>query len=655
MKERIQELRNIINEADKSYYVDHISIMTDRKYDALLKELMVLEKKHPEFHDPNSPTSRVGSDLDSEFEKFEHKKPMLSISNSYSVSDSVAFIKKIKKDYPDASFTIEPKIDGLSLSLHYSNGELVRAVTRGNGMIGDDVTLNARTIKDIPLKISNHADIEIRGEAYMDFKTFEKINKSQEDLGLQKYANPRNLASGSLKQKRSHITASRDLKFKAYYIENNSWKDHVYSLQLSYIRYLGFKTPELLLVSPEINDIKQVLNEALEFKNHLEYPIDGLVIKINQLDIREKLGSVGKFPKSMIAYKMETEKAITVVKSISYQIGRTLVITPVANFEPVELAGTVVKRATMHNFKYIKDNGIRIGSIVEIEKAGEIIPQITKVIENPIGTVPIEEPTKCPFCSGPVSHISGYVAIKCTNSECFSSLDRKFNHFVASMDIKEIGFSSIATIRNILDLKNPVEIYDIKFEDLLELPGFGRKKARTTIDEINKSKNVETKKIITAFGINGVGSTIAGIIADKFSNIIEFSEYAASGKAIDGIGPVTMNNIKEWLNSIYGYEMISGLISYDIIGKASKKTEFTGTGFFMEKTFCLTGTLSTMTRKEASTEIEKRGGKISGLTRDTDYLIVGEKAGSKLGKAKNLGVSILTDEEFLRKLEENPC
>jgi DNA ligase (NAD+) len=657
IQKRMKQLAEEINQANIHYYKDNSPLITDREYDSLFSELKELEAEYPKFVDPNSPTFRVGNDLESTFDKVEHTKPMLSISNSYSLEDCKHWMRNIQEKLNEkVEFSLEPKIDGLSLSLHYKSGKLIKAVTRGNGTFGDDVTLNAKMISDIPLKVNLNYDFEVRGEVYMEFETFEKINSLQFEKGLGAYANPRNLAAGSLKQKNPKITKERELRFMTYYTDSFSSN---YIEEINFLESLNFNTIQILCSTDSIDTIIHNMNFSPEkIKSNYNFPIDGMVLKVVDHKLREKLGYSSNAPKFFLAWKMEPDKETTVVESISYQIGRTGVITPVANLKPVILSGSTIRRATMHNFRYIREKDIRIGSVVEIEKAGEIIPQITKVIENPIDSSPIVEPLKCPVCGNFTSHIGGEVALSCTNMKCPSIFIGSVGHFIVSMGMKDIGGSTINSIVKKFRLNTPADIYNLTKFEIMQLDGFGERKTDIVYNAIQDSKNVETKNIYAAFGIPLVGGSKAEIIADRYPTLDYFFNAVINAgteniELPSELGPVAIKNIREWLDTFYAENFLKTLIEHKVFGKEKNIMNTPTEGFFAGKTFCLTGTLSSMGRKEASAEIEKRGGKTGGLNKNIDYLIVGEKAGSKLQNAKKLGVQTITDEEFINHLKEN--
>lgn len=650
---RYRELQKQLKEASDAYYKNGYSPMSDQDFDFGIKELEALEIAHPEWKNPDSLTSKVGSDLLNDFAKVTHAIPMLSISNAYSKEEVADFVRQAMDRVPSAKeWVCERKIDGISMALTYRNGILVRAATRGNGAIGDDVTANVKTIEDVPHKLlgAPDGDLEVRGEVYMEFKTFEFLNDELESRGQKGFQNPRNTASGTLKLKDPKECAKRKLRFIAYHIpESVGNKKHSDNLKL--LEYYGFHTNDFW-IAHSVEEIMQISDQILAGRDSLAYPIDGMVIKLNDLDLQQELGSTAKSPRWALAYKFKAERAYTPVRSIDFQVGRTGRITPVANFDPVWLAGTTVKRATLHNFDEIERLGIRVGDTVGVEKGGEIIPKIIEVdlSKRPEGTSPIEPPECCPVCGMPIAKKEGLVDLHCENLHCPATKQCLFEHFVSreAMNIENLGPALIAELIEAKKISQISDLYRLQKEDLVSLERVGEKSAQNVIDAIQKSKSLSLENFLFGIGIRFVGRTKARIFARRFRTL-EKLEAATLEELTDipDIGARIAQSVYDFFRDPNFKAEIDALVSLGL------PTEFKGEvkDHFAGQTAVLTGTLPTLDRSTARKMIEDNGGKVSGsVSKKTTWVLAGEEAGSKLTKAQELGIPIHDEAWLLQEL-----
>ena len=671
IKREIEKLRREIEYHNYRYYVLDSPVIPDSEYDKLYRKLVELENKYPEFFDSNSPTQRVGAPPLEKFEKVAHSIPMLSLSNAFGENELLEFDERVKRflNLPfdiDIEYTVEPKIDGLAIELVYENGKFVKGSTRGDGYIGEDVTLNLKTIKSIPLFLpENHGFslLEVRGEVYIDKEQFLKINKEREKAGLPLFANPRNCASGSVRQLDSKETAKRNLKCFVYGVgkfEGREIKTQWELLQI--LKELRFRVNPL---AKKVKNIKEAIEHCKyldSIKDELEYEIDGAVVKVNSFELQSKLGSVGKAPRWAIAYKFEEEVAITKLKDVVYQVGRTGIITPVAVLEPVKIRGVTVKKATLHNFDEVKDKDIRIGDYVYVKRAGDVIPEIVGPVKdrrtgNEIEIVP---PEKCPVCGANVYREEGEVAIRCSNSlTCEAQIIRSIQHFVSKncMDIEGFGDRIVELFVEKGLIKNICDIYTLKKEQLIPLEGFAEKSADNLIKAIEKSKKNTLWRLINGLGIRHVGEQLAKQLAKYFRNLETLMNATKDEiiKAIYKEDAKTKRKNTIIADSIYDFfqneinrniirrlkELGLNFEEYELIERGENRLE--------GKTFVFTGALKNFTRNEAKDIVEKLGGKVSNtVSKKTDYVVVGEDPGSKYEKAKKLGVKILDEEEFLK-------
>ncbi len=643
---KAKELRDFLNYHSKKYYVDDDPQISDFEYDKALRELENLEEKFPSVMTPDSPTQRVGGMADNRFEEVVHAVPMESLQDAFSFDELRNFESRIDGD---VSYVVEPKIDGLSVSLEYRDGVFVRGSTRGDGQVGEDVTANLRTIKTIPLKLEESIPfLEVRGEVYMPREVFISLVNKQEINGEKPFKNPRNAAAGSLRQKSSKIAAERNLSifvFNIQQIEGKELESHKESLD--YLRTLGFRTVPFYNVYDNFDDVLNEIERIGSERGDLPFDIDGAVIKVNDFDKRKALGSTSKFPKWAVAYKYPPEEKETKLIDIEINVGRTGVLTPVAVLDPVLLAGSTVGRATMHNEDFIREKGISIGDTVIVRKAGDIIPEIVSVARKGENTTLFEMPKICPSCSSPVSREEDEAAIRCSNPQCPAQLLRNIIHFCSrdAMDIEGLGESVSEVLVNEGFVRNAADIYYMKEEELLSLERFAEKSAKNLIDAIEKSKENDLSKLLFAFGIRHIGAKAAKLLSVNFGTL-EKIMYATKEEIllIDGFGETMAESVVEFFALEPTRKMVEELKNAGV--NMTSLTEVKDNRF-QGMTFVLTGTLPTMSRAEASEIIEDFSGKTSSsVSKKTTYVLAGEDAGSKLTKAQTLGVTIISEEDF---------
>lgn len=654
-KERIGELTRLLNQAGYQYYVLDDPQMQDFEYDQLLRELETLEAQYPQWKQPDSPTQRVGGAALSKFEKVTHAVPLMSLQDVFSMEELEDFLTKILEQHPGTAFSVEPKVDGLSVALEYENGLFVRGATRGDGVVGEDVTENLKTIPSIPMAIPNApARLIVRGEVFMPKESFRKLNEEQEAEGKPLFANPRNAAAGSLRQLDPKIAAKRRLDiliFNVQLAEGVEFETHSQSLR--YLRDLHFKViPSQILSAPkEIGKAVEAINENRE---NLTCDIDGAVIKVDSLALREQLGATAKFPRWAAAYKYPPEIKPTVVEDIVVQVGRTGVLTPKAVVRPVRLAGTTVTNATLHNQDFITQRDIRIGDTVLIRKAGEIIPEILEVdlSKRPENTQPYRLPTCCPVCGAPTEREEDGAFLRCTGAECPAQLSRNLAHFVSrdAMDIDGLGSAIVDALIEKGYLKSPADIYYLTLDNLKSLWQKGDTAANNLLTAIEASKQQDVSRLIYGFGIRQVGAKTARVLAAAFGNLENL--MAADVEAltqVEDIGEITARSIVSWFSQPQSEHLIRRLKEAGVNMESLRKITDTR---FAGKTFVLTGALTKFTREEASQKIELLGGKVSGsVSKKTSFVVVGENAGSKERKARELGIPLLTEDEFLEMIQ----
>jgi len=657
--EEIEKLREEIEYHNYRYYVLNDPIITDQEYDKLLKKLIELEKKYPELVTPDSPTQRVGGKVLEGFEKVKHSVKMLSLDNTYSVEELKRFDDRVKKTLgiDKVDYVVELKIDGFAVALKYKDGRFERGLTRGDGIIGEDITENLKTVKSIPLRLRIRIDIEVRGEVYMSKEEFNRINQERMKEGLPLFANPRNAAAGTMRQLDSSIVAQRKLDSFIYYIVNP--EDHSLKTQhevLEFLKSVGFRVNQNYIVTSNIKEIIDYWNYWIENRRKLSYNIDGLVIKVDNLEYQNLLGETAKSPRWAIAFKFPAEQARTRIIGVTVQVGRTGVLTPVAELKPVQLAGTTVKRASLHNFDYIKAKDIKIGDTVIIEKAGEIIPQVIKPIKElrTGNEKDIEIPKKCPVCGSKVGKIKEEeVAIRCLNPHCPAKLKREIEIFVSreAMNIDGIGERLIDQLIDNGIVNDVADIYYLTPLDLIPLERMGPKAAANILKAIEKSKKSPLHKLITALGIPFVGSKTASILAKHFKSLDRLAQASYEELMnIDGIGEETAKSIIEYFSSEKTKEIISKLKKAGV--SMQERIEEGGEKPLEGMRFVVTGTLKNYTRSEIEELIQEKGGLVSNsVSKKTDYLILGENPGSKYQKALQLGIRIITEEEFEHMLK----
>ena len=655
MKDRIIELTRLLNQANYKYYVLDNPDMPDFEYDRLLRELENLEAEHPQFVQPDSPTLRVGGQALSKFEKVNHPVPLMSLQDVFSVEELDEFIDKIQGSHPNAVFTVEPKIDGLSVALEYENGLFVRGATRGDGVVGEDVTENLKTIRSIPMVLQNAPSrLIVRGEVYMPKKSFEKLNAKQEEEGKPLFANPRNAAAGSLRQLNPQIVAQRGLDilvFNVQLAEGVTFTKHSQSLE--FLRDLQFK-----VVPFAVLDNKELINQEVasinENREQLPCDIDGAVIKVNDLQLREKLGATAKFPRWAAAYKYPPEVKPTVVEDIVVQVGRTGVLTPKAVVKPVRLAGTTVTNATLHNQDFISERDIRIGDTVFIRKAGEIIPEILEVdfSKRPDNTSAYVLPSVCPVCGAQTRKDEDGAFLRCTGAECPAQLSRNISHFVSrdAMDVDGLGNAIVESLIEKGHLRSPADIYYLTLDELKGLWQSGEVAAKKLLAAIEDSKGRDLAKLIYALGIRQVGEKTGKVLASTFGSMDALMNASAEElMEVPDIGEVTARFIAQWFAEPQSCHMIERLRE---AGLNFQSLRVVTNARFAGMTFVLTGALSMFTRDEATEKIELFGGKVAGsVSKKTSFVVVGENAGSKERKARELGIPVLSEEEFLAKIQ----
>ena len=652
-KERIQELTALLNDANTKYYVLDDPQMPDFEYDRLLRELEELEAAHPELVLPDSPTKRVGGEALSQFEKVQHPVPLMSLQDVFSTEELREFLDKMKEVFPSAVFSVEPKIDGLSVALEYENGTFVRGATRGDGQVGEDVTENLKTIRSIPMTIPDApARLIVRGEVFMPKTVFEKLNLEREEEGKPLFANPRNAAAGSLRQLDPKIAAQRKLDiliFNVQLAEGVEFATHEESLK--YLKDRKFK----VVGAKFYVDADKVVSRIAEINDTREkftFDIDGAVVKLNDLSQREKMGATSKFPKWAAAYKYPPEIKETVVEDIVIQVGRTGVLTPKAVVRPVRLAGTTVTNATLHNQDFITSLGLAIGDTVKIRKAGEIIPEILEVTRHDDGAQVYQIPSVCPECGAPVERDDDGAFLRCTGAACPAQLSRSLAHFVSrdAMDIDGLGKNIVTALIEKGFVKTPADLYYLSLEEMKQLWSKGDTQAKKLMKAIDESKTRDLSRLIFALGIRQVGSKAGKTLAGHFGNLDALMDASLEElTGVEDVGEITARNILDWFAQPSARQMVERLRDAGVNFQSQRTVS---DGRFAGMTFVLTGALTKFTRDQATEQIELFGGKASGsVSKKTTYVVVGENAGSKERKAKELGIPILSEDDFLAMIQ----
>lgn len=658
-KKQIKELREKLEYYANKYYDEDKPEITDYEYDMMMNRLKALEKEFPELITKDSLTQKVGGHVKEGFKEVVHEVPLQSLQDVFSFEELREFDDRIKKqaieENEELRYVVETKIDGLSTALEYVDGVFVRGATRGNGLIGEDVTDNLRTIKSIPKVLNEKVTITVRGEVFIGTKEFEKLNEEQEVLGKKLFANARNAAAGSLRQLNSKVTEERPLDIFIFNVQK--WDDGKFNShydELNYLEKLGFNVNPVRILCKNQQEVEEAINKIGEDRENLSFGIDGAVVKVDSLSFREKLGTTYKTPKWAIAYKYPPEAKETILKDIVCQVGRTGVITPMAILEPVKVAGSTISKTTLHNEDFIKEKDLKIGDTVVIQKQGDVIPEVIKVVkEKRTGKEKdFEMPKVCPVCGAQAVREEGEAATRCIGIECPAQLLRSIVHFVSkeAMDIDGLGYKIVEQLIEKGLIKNIADIYTLSLEDVASLKKNGKKFARNLIDSIEKSKKQDLFHVINALGIKQVGIKAAKVLAKKYKTMEELSNASFESLALtDDVGEITANNIIEFFAQEQTKDIIERLKNLGVNMESMQEDNIDNR--FEGKVFVLTGALEKYSRKEAEGLIEKYGGKTSSsVSKKTSYVLAGEEAGSKLTKAQELGVTIITEEEF-----ENMC
>lgn len=654
----IEKYRKEIEYHNKKYYEEDSPEIDDYEYDMLVRKLENLEKEFPELVlDNTSPTQKVGGRASEKFSPVTHKVKMESLHDSFSKDELIAFDKRIRNIINEPQYVVEPKIDGLSVSIEYENGILVRASTRGDGITGEDITENILTISELPKILTNKLPfLEVRGEVYMSKEDFSKLVKEQELNGLKIFKNPRNAAAGSLRQKDSNITKSRNLKifvFNIQQIKGHTIKSHKESID--FLKELGFIVPPFYSLYNNIDDVLKEVDRIGEIKNSLSFQIDGAVIKLDFLEDRKILGSTSKFPRWAEAYKYPPEEQETKLIDIEINVGRTGIISPTGILEPVFISGSTVKRVALHNKDFIEEKKIKIGDTVLIRKAGEIIPEVVRVTKTTEESKEFVFPEKCPSCGSEIVKIEDEVALRCINTDCPEQLVRNIIHFVSrnAMDIQGLGENIIINLVKNKIINSAVNLYDLKIEDLIKMERMGEKSSSNIINAINNSKNRGLDKFLFALGIRHIGEKASKLISNKFKNIDNIIKATEEEIClIPGIGDIIAKSITDYFSIQSNIELIEKFKNHGI--DMSYKSSSDDNQHLSDKIFVLTGTLENYTRQEATEIIEKLGGKVtSSVSKKTSYVVAGIEAGSKLSKAEKLGINIINEKEFIQLISNN--
>ena len=663
IKKKIEKMREDILKYNQYYYTNNESLISDVEYDNLIKELKELEEQYPQFKNVESPTEKVGATnlRESKFQKVTHKKPMLSLSNTYNEGEIGDFIERVRKLIPEdkeLKYALELKLDGLSISVQYEKGKLVRGVTRGDGAIGEDVTENIMEIATIPHELPEPLDLEVRGEIVLPLSNFLKLNEKRMEAGEEVFANPRNAASGTLRQIDSSIIKERGLDSYFYFlVDAEKYGVKTHSESIKFLEKLGFKTTGVCEVLESASKLKKRIDYWEKEKENLDYETDGMVIKVDELELWNILGNTTKSPRWAIAYKFPAKQVTTTMLGVTWQVGRTGKVTPVAELEEVLLSGSKVKRASLHNFHEIERKDIRIGDKVFIEKAAEIIPQVVKSIKEfrDGSEIQIVEPTECPVCQSPVAREEGQVDIKCTNPNCPGKIKGRIEYFVSrdAMNISGFGSKMVEKMLELGFIKNAGDIYNLKSheEELVKIEKMGKRSVEKLLESIEESKKRDYSKVLYALGIPFIGKYSGKLLANASGNIDKLMNMSIEELIeIDGVGDKGAKAVYDFFRDSENLQLIEVLRGYGLqFAQEVKEEQSSEERIFEGKTFLFTGTLKNFKREEIKEEIEKLGGKnLSAVSKNLDYLIIGEKAGSKLKKAQELGtVKILTEDEFL--------
>ena len=666
LQARLSELRRQINFHNYRYHVLDDPVVSDYEFDRLLAELRAIEETHPEWVTPDSPTQRAGGAPLSKFERVRHPAPILSLGNAFGEADVRAWYERVLRldeRVAQAEYVVEPKIDGLTVVLHYRNGQFTQGATRGDGVVGEDITANLRTVPSLPLHIPVDPQgppappyLVVRGEVFMTHQDFEELNRRLKEAGEKTYQNPRNTAAGSLRQLDPKLTASRPLNLLTYAIVAGELAlPNTQSETLEYLRALGFPVFPGIRQYTSSDQAIAACEQWEQKREQLSFEIDGMVIKINDLELASDLGYVGKDPRGSIAYKFPAEEVTTRLLDIGVNVGRTGVLTPYANLDPVEIRGVIVRQATLHNFDYIADKDIRVGDMVRIKRAGEVIPYVigpVKALRSGEERV-YEPPSTCPFCGEPAENLPGEVAWYCVNAACPAQLIRNLEHFVSrgAMDIVGLGIRIVEQLVAEGLLQDVADLFTLKKEDLLALEGFGEKKADNILQAIESARSRPLSRVITALGIRGVGEVAAADLAQHFAGLDELSQASLEQlQAISGFGPNTAQGIVDWFERPRNQKLLEKLRRAGVWPRRTAEQVPGQVQTLTGRTFVVTGTLPEFSRSEAKAFIEAHGGKVTGsVSGNTDYLVLGENPGSKYDQAQALGIPVI-DEVGLRRL-----
>lgn len=651
VEQELDALREQIRYHSRKYYTEDDPEISDFEYDKLYRRLEELESQYPELVTADSPTRQVGGAVYNTFAEVVHEVPMESLHDSFSEDELRDFDRRVREAVDSPEYIVEPKFDGLSVALEYVDGVFARGSTRGDGRRGEDVTENIRTIRTVPKKLPEAIPfLEVRGEVYLSDSGFEKLCERQELLEEKPFKNPRNAAAGSLRQKDPKITASRGLEIFVFNVQQTRGEEFTcHDQALERLRELGFPVPPIYFKSGDMEKIIQFIREIGEKRGEYDFPIDGAVVKVNQFSQREELGSTAKFPRWAEAFKYPPEEKETTLLDIEINVGRTGVLTPTGVFEPVTLAGTTVSRATLHNQDFITEKDVRVGSRVILRKAGEIIPEVVSVVENPVETVPFLLPDTCPSCGEPVSRPEGEAAVRCTNPQCPAQLLRHLIHFASrdAMDIDGLGPAILEQLTREGMVSSPADLYGLTVEQLAGLERMGQKSAENLINAIDKSKQNDLHRLVYALGIPHIGAKAAQLLCRSFPSMEKVISATAEELAeINGFGGVMAEEIVEFFSHASARELVDRLAALGVNMQAAEQEQ--AGSIFEGKTFVLTGTLPNLSRKEASELIQRNGGKVTGsVSKKTSYVLAGEDPGSKLDKANTLGIAVLSEEELM--------
>lgn len=658
-REAVEDLRREIRRHERLYHVESRPEITDAEFDRLLRELIALEAEHPELASPDSPSRRVGGEPAEGFATVAHAKPMLSLENAYSSDEARAWLARATRvlGREPRGFVVELKIDGLSISLRYEGGALVRGATRGDGARGEDVTPNVRTIRSIPLQIAEKTPLEIRGEVYYSKKAFERVNAEREAEGQPLFANPRNAAAGTMRLLDSRITSKRRLGAWVYSMVEAAPMPESQSAALERLRALGFPVNPHWRRCETFEDVRRFVEEWQEKRHELEFETDGVVIKVDDRATQSALGSTAKSPRWALAYKYPAEEATTVVREIGVNVGRTGTLTPVAHFDPVLLAGTTVKRATLHNYEDLARKNVRLGDTVVVEKGGDVIPKVVRVIleKRPKGARPFAMPEKCPVCGDPVVREEGEVALRCVNPACPAVVREALRHFCGrrAMNIEGLGDKLVDQLVSAGLLTDVASIYDLRPSDLAALERWGEKSASNLAAEIEKSKTNDLSRLLLALGIRHVGEKAGSTLAGHFGSLDALAAATAEElESVEEVGPNTAAAIAAWFSHPKHRELVEKLRRHGVNFEGVRRAR-PAAGPLSGKTVVITGTLPGISREDAAERLAAAGAKVSGsISKKTDLVLVGESAGSKLEKAKALGIRTMTWEELQSLLEK---